>query len=113
MQLTNDEEKALNGEYGQALATAYRILVAIGEATEAKKLLPVKWAHVSGVNYNTVGDSGVEFLEKLTGIENLMPDPYFFGGGLHQVARGRVGMLRMFCKCVTQRYLRHSYIFRN
>ena len=67
MQLTNDEEKALNGEYGQALATAYRILVAIGEATEAKKLLPVKWAHVSGVNYNTVGDSGVEFLEKLSG----------------------------------------------
>ena len=66
LQLTSDEEKALNGEYGQSLATAYRILVAIGEATEAKKLLPVKWAHVSGVNYNTIGDSGVEFLEQLS-----------------------------------------------
>jgi hypothetical protein len=65
LQLTSDEEKALKGEYGEALATAYRILLAIGEATEAKKLVPIKWAHVSGVNYNTIGDSGVEFLEKL------------------------------------------------
>jgi len=66
LQLTSDEEKALKGEYGQALATAYRILLAIGEATEAKKLVPIKWAHVSGVNYNTIGDSGVEFLEQLS-----------------------------------------------
>ena len=66
MQLTKDEEKALNGENGQALATAYRILLAIGKATEAEKLVPVDWAHVSGVNYNTIGDSGVEFLEQLS-----------------------------------------------
>jgi len=66
LQLTSDEEKALKGERGDALATAYRILLAIGEATEAKKLVPIKWAHVSGVNYNTIGDSGVEFLEKLS-----------------------------------------------
>lgn len=66
MHLTSDEEKALNGEYGEALATAYRILLAIGEATEAEKLMPIKWAHVSGVNYNTIGDSGIEFLEKLS-----------------------------------------------
>jgi hypothetical protein len=66
LQLTTDEEKALKGERGEALATAYRILLAIGEATEAKELVPIKWAHVSGVNYNTIGDSGVEFLEKLS-----------------------------------------------
>jgi Rps23 Pro-64 3,4-dihydroxylase Tpa1-like proline 4-hydroxylase len=28
------------------------------------------------------------FLEKLTGIKGLMPDPYFLGGGLHQMKRG-------------------------
>lgn len=65
MQLTKEEEKALDGENGEALATAYRILMAIGESTDAKKLVPVKWAHVSGVNYNTIGDSGVHFLENL------------------------------------------------
>lgn len=30
----------------------------------------------------------MEFLERLTGIEGLIPDPYFIGGGLHQIERG-------------------------
>ena len=31
----------------------------------------------------------LSFLQKLTGIkESLVPDPYFFGGGLHQIKRG-------------------------
>ena len=66
MLLTQEEEKGLSGEYGEALAAAYRILVAIGEATNAEKLVPIKWAHVSGVNYNTIGDSGLEFLKKIS-----------------------------------------------
>lgn len=28
------------------------------------------------------------FLERLTGIEGLLPDPYFNGGGIHQIERG-------------------------
>ncbi|MEO9296164.1 MAG: aconitase X catalytic domain-containing protein [Nitrososphaera sp.] len=66
MELTREEEKMLRGEKGEALASAYRILAAIGEATGAKKLVPVKWAHVSGVNYNTIGDAGLEFLDRFT-----------------------------------------------
>jgi predicted aconitase len=66
MQLSGDEESALKGGYGETIASAYRILLAIGEATEAKKLVPIKWAHVSGINYNTIGDAGVEFLEKFS-----------------------------------------------
>lgn len=30
----------------------------------------------------------LNWLERVTGIEGLMPDPYFLGGGLHQVERG-------------------------
>ncbi len=30
----------------------------------------------------------LEFLEVLTGIEGLIPDPYYGGGGLHQIERG-------------------------
>jgi len=30
----------------------------------------------------------LEFLERLSGIEGLVPDPYFAGGGLHQTVRG-------------------------
>jgi len=66
MQLTKEEEKIISGESGEALASAYRILLAIGNATEATKLIPIKWDHLSGVNYNTVGDAGVEFLEKFS-----------------------------------------------
>ena len=29
-----------------------------GEATEAERLTSIKWAHLSGVNYNTIGDGG-------------------------------------------------------
>jgi len=66
MELTSEEEKMLKGESGESLAVAYRILLAIGEATEAERLIPVKWAHISGVNYNTIGDSGVDFLEEIS-----------------------------------------------
>jgi hypothetical protein len=30
----------------------------------------------------------IEFLETLTGIEGLIPDPHFWGGGVHQIVRG-------------------------
>ena len=66
MDLTKEEQEALNGEMGETLQTAYRILLATGEATNAEKLIPIKWAHLSGVNYNTIGDSGEEFLRELS-----------------------------------------------
>jgi len=30
----------------------------------------------------------LDFLERLTGIDGLVPDPHFLGGGLHQIERG-------------------------
>jgi len=66
LELTKDEEKSLNGEHGEVLQTAYRILSATGEATDAEKLVPIHWAHVSGVNYNTIGDAGEEFLASIS-----------------------------------------------
>ncbi len=66
MELTKEEEASLKGENGESLQLAYRILVATGEATDAEKLIPIEWAHVSGVNYNTIGDAGEEFLSQLS-----------------------------------------------
>jgi hypothetical protein len=34
------------------------------------------------------GAGSLNFLEGLTGIKRLIPDPYFEGGGLHQIERG-------------------------
>ena len=54
LELTREEESALKGEQGETMQMAYRILVATGEATDAEKLIPIEWAHLSGVNYNTM-----------------------------------------------------------
>jgi len=43
---------------------AYKILLSIGKATNAERLIPVDWVHLSGVNYNTIGEAGVNFLTK-------------------------------------------------
>lgn len=39
------------------------------------------------------GQAFVSFLEKLTGIEGLVPDPHLRGGGLHQISPG--GLLKV------------------
>jgi predicted aconitase len=66
LELTKSEEKILAGSEGEIYASAYRVLLAIGQATEAEKLVPIEWAHVSGVNYNTIGDAGVDFLQEVS-----------------------------------------------
>lgn len=66
MELTKYEQDALDGNHGEALEIAYRILVAVGEAMDATKLIPIKWAHISGVNYNTIGNAGVKFLSEFS-----------------------------------------------
>jgi len=66
LELTKEEEAALDGKHGETLALAYRVLVAIGEATGSEKLIPIEWAHLSGVNYNTIGDAGEQFLSHLS-----------------------------------------------
>ena len=65
MDLTKEEENALNGKYGSGLEKAYKILEAIGRANNATKFIPIKWAHISGVNFNTIGEAGVKFLKDL------------------------------------------------
>lgn len=66
MYLNNYEERALEGEYGEALEIAYRILYSIGRLTSASYLIKISSAHVSGVSYSTIGDYGKEFLEKIS-----------------------------------------------
>ncbi len=71
MLLTKDEEKALSGELGKSMSMAYKILLSIGEATDATNLVPVNWAHLSGANYNTIGDAGLDFLKSISNETNF------------------------------------------
>ncbi|MEM1639188.1 MAG: aconitase X catalytic domain-containing protein [Desulfurococcaceae archaeon] len=62
MYLTKEQEKMLNGEYGWAVAKAMEILVKVGEAVNAPRLIEVKHAHVSGVSYTNIGKYGLDFI---------------------------------------------------
>ena len=42
------------------------------------------WRFLAQLNSSTF----IRFLEELTGIDGLLPDPHLWGGGLHQIERG-------------------------
>lgn len=62
MYLTKEEERILDGEYGESMQKAIEILIALGKIYDADRLIPIKSAHVSGVSYYNIGDSGLIFL---------------------------------------------------
>jgi hypothetical protein len=47
MYLTKEEEKMLNGIYGQGTQTAMELLVAIGDAYDAERMIPISRAHAA------------------------------------------------------------------
>jgi hypothetical protein len=67
MHLTKEEEKTLEGEYGETLRKAIEILVALGDIYGADSLIPVKSAQIAGVSYKTIGDAGLEWISDLKG----------------------------------------------
>jgi predicted aconitase len=66
MHLTNWEERALDGDFGEALATSYRVLLSLGEFLGADRLIPIVSAHISGVNYSNIGEEGLNFIQSLS-----------------------------------------------
>ena len=63
MYLTKEEEKILDGEYGEVLSRCMNLLVSLGDIYGAEKLIPINSAQISGVSYKTIKDIGLEFLE--------------------------------------------------
>ncbi len=81
MYLTKKEEKMYQGEYGETIRKSMEILVALGDIYEAKKLVDITSAQVSGVSYKTIGDAGLEYLGVVR--EKLLKGPYYshhYGG---------------------------------
>jgi hypothetical protein len=67
MYLTKEEERIYEGEFGETLEKAMRILVSLGEIYEASHLIPISSAHISGASYKTIGDAGLLYLSSLSG----------------------------------------------
>src|SRR5216117_986577 len=62
MRLTRDQRR-LRDEGTPSQRKAMQILLALGGISEAKRLVPITSAHVSGASYKMIGDPGLEFLE--------------------------------------------------
>ena len=56
-------QRRLRDEGSDAQQKAMRILLVLGEISDAKRLVPITSAHVSGASYKMIGDPGLEFLE--------------------------------------------------
>ncbi len=67
MYLTPEEERALEGEYGETQKKCMEILVALGKIFEADRLIEVESVQISGISYRNIGDPGIEWLESLEG----------------------------------------------
>jgi len=66
MYLTREEEKLLEASE-QTIAKSMEILIALGKIYDAKKLISIKSAHISGISYQNIGEAGLEWLENLSG----------------------------------------------
>jgi predicted aconitase len=65
MYLEPEEEKVLNGEYGETMQQMMGLLVGLGKVFGAEKLIPIASAQVSGASYKTIGKWGLEWLQGL------------------------------------------------
>jgi len=66
MILTSEQNDMLKGGQGSTKQKAMRLLVDLGEAAGAERLIPVTSAHVSGVSPLTGGEGLIRFLKDLT-----------------------------------------------
>lgn len=64
MFLTEHEEDMLNGKYGEGTALAMRVLVGLGEAFDADKMVDITRAHVSSSSQ----DADIWFAEKMANL---------------------------------------------
>jgi predicted aconitase len=65
VQLNKEELDMLNGRCGYPVQKAMEILVALGEAYGAERMVPVTGVHMPSTTVLIAGDAGVEFLEEL------------------------------------------------
>jgi predicted aconitase len=63
--LTEEEQQMRDGAKGPAVKKAMQILVTLGEAFEAERLLPIDSVHMAGASIMVTGDAGAMFVEQM------------------------------------------------
>ena len=65
MNLTKDEQRILDGEFGEGAQKAMELVTALGKIYGAENLVGISSAHLSGASYKTIGDGGLKYLEDM------------------------------------------------
>ena len=65
MQLTDDEKRILEREQGEVIGKFMQLLVAIGEAFDAPRMIPVNSVHITSVALNTLRQAGWGLIESI------------------------------------------------
>ncbi len=65
MYLSREEEAMLDGERGRAAEIAMKVLVKLGEAYNAERMIRVRSAHLVSCVYNVVYDAGIDIGERM------------------------------------------------
>ena len=63
MHLTAEEQKMLDGAYGETVRRSMKVLVALGDIYGADHMIEIKNVHSPGVSYRVAGDAGLGYVE--------------------------------------------------
>lgn len=55
----------VDGEYGEWVSKAIKLLIRLGELNNAEKLVQISKVHLSGISYKTVGNAAIELLRDM------------------------------------------------
>jgi len=62
MLLSREEESRLRGEHGSAIQKVMEILVAVGDANDAEKMIDMKSTDYASFAWKVLGEAGYEFI---------------------------------------------------
>ncbi|MCX5735429.1 MAG: aconitase X catalytic domain-containing protein [candidate division NC10 bacterium] len=65
MYLTDEEQRILDGKCGDPQRVALRVLVKLGEACGAERMVPIVSAHLVASSYQIAGEAGIEIYSQL------------------------------------------------
>ena len=77
MELDREDELVLDGEFGETRRMMMEILVALGKVFDAERMIPIRSAQVSGASYKTIGEYGLQWLQRsrCPGCHPCSPEP--------------------------------------
>src|SRR3974390_1316633 len=65
MHLTEEERQILDGAFGEPQRIALNVLIKLGDAYGAERMVEIASAHIVGSSYQIAGEAGIEIYSKL------------------------------------------------